>query len=63
MPHSRVTASVEVNEDLQEQVAAAFQGFLDSLAIQGIAIIDSEISCVSASDVEGSDPRKRKKKP
>ncbi len=61
MQHSRVTAFIEVEVAVQEQMAEAFQGFLDSLAIQGVAIFDSEISCVSVSDVENSDPVKRKK--
>ena len=62
MPQSRVTASVTIDEALQEQTAIAFQALLDSLAIQGIEIFDSEISCVSVSDVEDPDRVKRKKK-
>ncbi len=62
MPYSRITACITVEQPIQEQIIAALQELFDSFAIQHIAVFDSEISCVTVSDVENAEQVKQETK-
>lgn len=59
MSYLRITGSVTVDETLKKQIVTAVQALFDSFAIQRIAIFDSEITCISVSEIENADQVRR----